>query len=207
MPIEGAQTHALLGSSVDHDVSQAGRMHKIDEQGVHDEPLPTVKSGQVKWFDATRGFGFIVTDDEGGDVLLHFSVLRDHGRRMLPEGALVDCEVVQGARGLQAHRVIRFDLSTATGPDLDSRTNARPAHAERRQVSADGEPFEAVIVKWFNRLKGFGFLNRIDDDADIFVHMETLRKAGIIDAMPGDEMSARVATTERGLMAIDVEPK
>ena len=182
-------------------------MKTDEEAGTANVPAPLVKNGVVKWFDATRGFGFIVTDDEGGDILLHFSVLRDHGRRMLPEGARVSCEVVQGARGLQADRVISFDLSSATGPDLDNRSVARPANAERRHFSADGEPFEPVVVKWFNRLKGFGFLNRIGDDADIFVHMETLRKAAIIDAMPGDEMTARIAVTERGLMAVEVEPK
>jgi cold shock protein len=187
--------------------SQAGRMDNDGVSGDQDGPVPMVKSGQIKWFDATRGFGFIVTDDEGGDVLLHFSVLRDHGRRMLPEGARVDCEVVQGSRGLQANRVISFDLTTATGPDLDNRPHARPIHSERHVISGSGEPFEAVNVKWFNRLKGFGFLNRIGDDADIFVHMETLRKAGIIDALPGDEMTARIANTDRGLMAIEVEPK
>ncbi len=182
-------------------------MKTYEESGVGHDPAPTVKSGVVKWFDATRGFGFIVTDDEGGDVLLHFSVLRDHGRRMLPEGARVECEVTRGTRGLQAHRIMSFDLTTATGPDLDGRTTPRPEAAERRRISADGEPFEPVVVKWFNRLKGFGFLNRIGDDADIFVHMETLRKAGIIDAMPEDEMTARVAKTERGLMALEVERK
>ncbi|MFP5454691.1 MAG: cold-shock protein, partial [Alphaproteobacteria bacterium] len=57
------------------------------------EPAETVV-GAVKWFDATRGFGFIATDGDKGDVLVHFSVLRDLGRRTLPEGARVACEVV-----------------------------------------------------------------------------------------------------------------
>ncbi|MEO6580260.1 MAG: cold shock domain-containing protein, partial [Sphingomicrobium sp.] len=61
-------------------------------------------SGRIKWFDATRGFGFLVSDQCEGDVLVHFSVLRDHGRRSLPEGALIECIAEQQDRGLQARR-------------------------------------------------------------------------------------------------------
>src|SRR4051794_28476246 len=70
-------------------------------------------TGKVKWFDATRGFGFLVSDDLDGDVLLHFSVLREHGRRSVPEGAVIECVPVRQERGLQAKRVISIDLSTA----------------------------------------------------------------------------------------------
>src|SRR5881275_3059440 len=70
-------------------------------------------TGRVKWFDATRGFGFLVSDDVEGDVLLHFSVLRDHGRRSVPEGATIECIPVRLERGLQAKRVLSIDLSSA----------------------------------------------------------------------------------------------
>jgi len=161
-----------------------------------------VFGGNIKWFDATRGFGFIVPDDaEAGDILLHFSLLRDHGRRMLPEGARVECEAVDGERGLQATRIVSFDLETATGVDFDSRQMQR---AEARAAADEAGDFEAVLVKWFNRLKGYGFLNRLADDEDIFVHMETLRQAGISDVEPETAMRARIAQGNKGLMAVEV---
>ncbi len=69
--------------------------------------------GRVKWFDATRGFGFVVSEGIDGDILIHFSVLREHGRRSLPEGALVECVPMQLDRGLQAKRVISIDVGPA----------------------------------------------------------------------------------------------
>ena len=181
-----------------------GRMNDQFNIAFGPETANPTKSGVIKWFDATRGFGFMVAGDGSGDILIHFSLLRDHGRRMLPEGASVECEVIQADRGQQASRILSFDLSDATGLDLDARSTRRRIEPSDRASSHDDKEFEAVSVKWFNRLKGYGFLNRTGDDADVFVHMETLRKAGIHDAMPEDELMARIAKTERGLLAVEV---
>src|SRR3954470_23488304 len=70
-------------------------------------------TGTMKWFDATRGFGFLVSDGAKGDVLVHFSVLKEHDRRSLPEGAVVECLVAEQPRGLQARKILSIDLSGA----------------------------------------------------------------------------------------------
>ena len=171
---------------------------------VGDGPALDVCHGYIKWFDATRGFGFLVPDDAGDDILVHFSVLRDHGRRMLPEGTRVSCEVIQGGRGLQAAKIISFDLSTATGVDFDVRRPQRSERVDPAAIAQDAGPMEKVVVKWFNRLKGYGFLNRIEGNEDIFVHMETLRRAGISDIMPSDALQARIAKGNNGLLAVEV---
>ncbi|MDQ8755305.1 cold shock domain-containing protein [Sphingosinicella sp. LHD-64] len=164
-------------------------------------------TGTIKWFDATRGFGFLVSEDVGGDVLVHFSVLKEHDRRSLPEGAIVECLVVEQERGLQARKVLSIDLSQAIVPEA---SRVSPASTDRIDPSAlldDAGAFEPVRVKWFNRLRGYGFLVREgDEDEDIFVHMETVRRGGLNDLLPDQALRARIAVGRKGPLAVEVEP-
>jgi CspA family cold shock protein len=174
-----------------------------DPLSVADTPAPDVHAGVVKWFDVTRGFGFMVADDAAiGDVLIHFSVLHDHGRRSLPEGARVVCETVRRDRGIQASAILSIDVSTAVEP---VRGRGGGDRIERIKAMADAGPFEPVAVKWFNRLKGYGFLVRNSTAADVFVHMETLRRAGIDEVEPDEPLRARIVDGDKGPLAVAVE--
>jgi CspA family cold shock protein len=164
--------------------------------------MPAI-TGRVKWFDSTRGFGFIVSDDVEGDVLLHFSVLREHGRRSVPEGALIECVPMRQERGLQARRVLSIDLSCALPVQPRSPIPAGERADRKALADAAGE-FQPVEVKWFNRVKGYGFVNRGGEEEDVFVHMETVRHAGLGELHPGQQLEARVASSPKGLTAVEL---
>ncbi|MEO7365212.1 MAG: cold-shock protein [Sphingomicrobium sp.] len=164
--------------------------------------LPPI-TGRVKWFDSTRGFGFLVSDDVEGDVLLHFSVLRDHGRRSLPEGALVQCVPARLERGLQVRRVLAIDLSSAL-PVQPKASISEKDRADRKALSETAGEFLPVEVKWFNRVKGYGFVNRPGEPEDVFVHMETVRQSGLGELQPGLQLEARIAPSAKGLTAVEL---
>lgn len=165
-----------------------------------------IVNGRVKWFDPVRGYGFLVpADGQGSDVLLHFSVVSEIGRRTLPEGASLSCSVVARDRGRQARRIISLDLSTAIGPDPETAAARAADRTDPRAMIAAAGAFEPVAVKWFNRLKGYGFVVRPGTTEDIFVHMETVRRAGLAELVPGQMLRARVAPGHKGPLAVLIE--
>lgn len=154
--------------------------------------------GRIKWFDVTKGYGFIAQDGGGPDVLLHVTTLRRDGFSTAAEGARVVCEATVRSKGLQVFRILSMDESTAVHPaQVPARTHV--------QVTPSGG-FEIVVVKWFNRVRGFGFVSRGDGTDDIFIHMETLRRYGIAELKPGESLLVRFGDGPKGLMAAEVRP-
>jgi CspA family cold shock protein len=161
-------------------------------------PLDLIQvSGRIKWFDVAKGFGFIVPDNGMSDVLLHVTCLRRDGYQSANEGARIVVEAVQRPRGLQAFRIVSLDESTAIHP---SELPLPRTHVQVTPTSG----LEPAVVKWFNRLRGFGFLTRGEGTPDIFVHMETLRRYGIAELKPGERVFVRYGDGSKGLMAAEV---
>ncbi len=174
-----------------------------------DSPASVRITGRVKWFDAGKGYGFIVPDDPDmtdlKDVLLHVTSLRSAGREHCLEGSLITCDVVHRPKGWQVAEVIDLDESSATPPERRSRDGDGPvSRAPRATLEANG-PTEPTKVKWFNRAKGYGFVIRESEPGDIFIHIETLRRSGIEDLQPGETVMVRFAEGPKGLVVAEVE--
>lgn len=155
--------------------------------------------GTVKWFDPSKGFGFIVAADDGPDILLHANALRNFGLSSVCDNARVTVAVQKTARGYQVVEV--FAVLPPVGEDGTSEDGAEGAPRVDKSV-----PLEAARVKWFDKVKGFGFANCFGKSEDVFVHMETLRRAGLAELMPGEAIAIRVVDGERGRMAVVIEP-
>lgn len=184
---------ATLASGADR---AAGRERGFDDvQGLEVVEI----SGVVKWFDVGKGYGFIIPDNGLPDVLLHVSCLRKDGFQTAYEGARIVCEAVARSRGLQAFRILSLDVSNAPHP-----SQLPPARTHVAVTPTSG--LERAMVKWFNRLRGFGFLTRGEGTPDIFVHMETLRRYGLAELKPGQMVLVRYGDGSKGLMAAEVRP-
>ena len=161
---------------------------------MNEKEMHTVVAGHVKWFDPVRGFGFVVSETGGPDILLHANVLRNFGQSSVAEAAAIKLTVQETDRGVQATEVLEIaPPETVVGPALEDLEDIDPAHEDL--------PLEPSRVKWFDKGKGFGFANVFGRSEDVFIHIEVLRRSGLADLQPGEAVGLRVIDGRRGRMA------
>jgi cold shock protein len=154
--------------------------------------------GRVKWFDPVKGFGFILSEETGSDVLLHANVLRNFGQSTVADGSEITVTIQPPQRGVQAVEVISISPPEGTGFAMAG---------EGHEVSAEeiaSCPMEPARVKWFDKGKGFGFANVFGKAEDVFVHVEVLRMSGFADLAAGEAICLRIIDGKRGRMAAQV---
>jgi CspA family cold shock protein len=151
--------------------------------------------GHVKWFDPGKGFGFVVADRGGPDILLHANVLRNFGQSSVADGSGISLVAQTTQRGMQAIEVLAIEP-----PESD--VEAGDVLTEDDVDLANAGPLEPARVKWFDKGKGFGFANVFGKAEDVFIHVEVLRRSGFADLQPGEAVSLRAIDGSRGRMAV-----
>lgn len=154
--------------------------------------------GAVKWFDPVKGFGFVIADEGGPDILLHANVLRNFGQSSVADAAKIEIDVQDTARGVQAVEV--FSIEPPAGSESAMLADFEDIDPEVMRAA----PLEPSRVKWFDKAKGFGFGNVFGRNEDVFIHIEVLRRSGLADLQPGEAVCLRVIEGKRGRMATEV---
>ena len=156
--------------------------------------------GSVKWFDPSRGFGFVLCEGIDQDVLLHVNVLKKYGQSSVAPGTALTIIVQNYDRGLQAIEVVNITVDNDTSvPRLDDFAKLSPEDIAVIEL-------EPARVKWFYASKGFGFANVFGFADDVFLHAEVLRYNGLADVSPGEAIAVKVVQAQRGLMACEIKP-
>lgn len=154
--------------------------------------------GHVKWFDPSKGYGFVVADNGGPDILLHVNVLRNFGQSSVADGARIQVLTHRTERGVQA-----VEVTSIEPPDRED----SPLLSDFAEIAPDvleAAPLEPARVKWFDKSKGFGFANIFGLAEDVFLHVEVLRHSGLSDLQPGEALALRVIDGKRGRMAAEI---
>lgn len=194
----GAKVTGDLDGDLDFEGNDSSTSQSLENR--NDPSVDVIEiSGTIKWFDVAKGFGFIVPDNGLPDVLVHVTCLRRDGFKTAYEGARIVVEALDRPGGLQAFRILSMDDSTAKHP-------AQLAPAKTHVVVEPTSGLERLQVKWFNRLRGFGFLSKGEGHPDIFIHMETLRRYGLAELRPGQYVLVRYGDGPKGLMVAEIRP-
>jgi CspA family cold shock protein len=164
-----------------------------------DSPSGPPIGATVKWYNPSKGFGFVTLADGSGDAFLHVSVVERGGHANVPPGATLEVRAGPGPKGPQVTEILSVDASTA-GQEQPRR--ARPDRPEY-QPSADRPTVEETgVVKWYNAMKGFGFVGPDRGGKDIFVHATALERSGIMGLAEGQRVAVDVANGQKGPEAL-----
>jgi CspA family cold shock protein len=162
--------------------------------GFFREDLPPGRrvEAKVKWFNASKGFGFVTLSDGSQDAFLPIAILRRAGYEDVQEGASVICEVSAGAKGPLVTTVLNVDTSTAVSPQSAGGLDRR---GPRLSQTVEG------AVKWFEPEKGYGFISPDGGGKDVFIHITALRRSGVTALAPGQRVKVEVVDGKKGLEA------
>jgi CspA family cold shock protein len=147
---------------------------------------------KVKWFNASKGFGFVTPNDGSQDAFLPMAILRRAGYEDVREGASIVCEVSAGAKGPLVTNVLNVDSSTAVAPGAAGGFDRR---GPRSSTTLEG------AVKWFEPEKGYGFISPDGGGKDVFIHITALRRSGVNALDPGQRVKVEVVEGKKGLEA------
>lgn len=148
----------------------------------------------VKWFNLSKGFGFVAPSDNTPDAFLHVSVLTRAGLQQIAEGTKLLVEIGNGPKGRQ----IKSILSVLGQAPVEAPTEERPAPTG---------PVEEMMgtVKWYRPEKGFGFISPDDEGKDVFVHKTIVGRLGLTSLETGQRVSMSVHMADKGREAVDVK--
>ena len=162
-----------------------------------DTPPGRRVEAKVKWFNASKGFGFVTLSDGTQDAFLPMAILRRAGYEDVREGATVSCEVSAGAKGPLVTAVLNVDMSTAVE---SSGGGGGMGGFDRNRAPRPSTTLEGA-VKWFEAEKGYGFISPDGGGKDVFIHITALRRSGVNTLGPGQRVRVDVVDGKKGLEA------